>query len=220
MEQQYVIHNVSRARHNRAARAALPQNPRMKQYVGAQQQRVVRGHPIIVSSEMVQKNLEELRAKHAAHIIELRTRDGRLVDLATLEAAPAGPIETKAHPRLDSVANDRNFPVPEGFKFVAARGSDDATMPQLVKDGEKPALLQQAEVVEPSHGEEGAPVVAAAESVAATEEPAAVVTTDAELDAALEAAQAEASEEPAAAPPAGEDVSSEETTKKGRRNRR
>jgi hypothetical protein len=210
----YVIHNVSRGRHNRRQRAALPANPRMKQYVGAQQQRLVRGQPLIVSEEMVKRNLEELRAKHAAHMIELRTRDGRLVDLTTLEAAPAAPVEPKPHPQLDSVANDKNFAMPPGFKFVPPYVGDDATMPTIVPEGEKPALLQQSvEETPPPAPAEAAPPAPPAE------EPA-IVGTDAELEAKLAEAQAEAAEEPEAATPEGEGVSSGETQKKGRRSRR
>jgi hypothetical protein len=218
---EYMIHSTARSRHTRAARAALPQNPRMKQYVGHEQRRLIRGQPIMVTEEVIQRNLAELRAKQASHMLEVRTRDGRLVDLETMALAPEAPAELKPKPRLDSVANDRNFKQPEGYKFVPPRGGDDATMPQLVKDGEKPALLKQAELLEPTPGEDGAPAVAATTAVAAPEEPPApVVTNDAELDAALEAAQAEATEEPE--PPAGnpEDVSSEEAPKRGRRSRR
>jgi hypothetical protein len=91
-------------------------------------------------------------------------------------------------------------------------------MPQLVKDGEKPALLQQAEAVEPVPGADNAP--AAAAPTDEITEPPVEPTNDAELDAALEAAQAEASEETDTAPTEAEDVSSEEAPKKGRRNRR
>lgn len=209
----YMIHSTARSRHTRTARAGLPQNPRMKQYVGGDQRRLIRGQPILVTEEVLKKNLEELRAKQALHMLEVKTRDGRLVDLNTLEVGPAALGEVKAHPPLDSLANDRNFPQPEGYKFVAPRGGDDATMPQLVADGEKPALLKQAELAEPLPGEEQ---VAAAPIAAepATE----VVSTDAELEAALAAAQTDAADDPA--PPEVEDVSSGEAQKKGRRSRR
>lgn len=218
---EYMIHSTARSRHTRAARASLPQNPRMKQYVGTDQRRLIRGQPILVTEEVLQKNLEELRAKQANHMLEVRTRDGRLVDLETLTPAPAMALEPKPKPRLDSVANDRNFKQPEGYKFVAPRGGDDANMPQLVQDGDKPALLKEAELMEPTPGEDSAPVDAATEVVAAPEEHA-PVTTDAELDAALEAAQAEATDEPEtpAADTETEDVSSEEAPKRGRRSGR
>jgi hypothetical protein len=214
----FLIHNIARARHNRAQRSALPQNPRMKQYVGEQQQRVVRGQPILVSKEMVERNLAEIRAKQAAHMIELRTRDGRLVDLATLEPGPFAPQEPKPHPRLDSVANDKNFPTPPGWTFVPPYRSDDATMPQVLSPGEKPALLQDM-VVEPASADP------ATEAPATTEpavEPAADVVShdaaaeDQDLEAALMAAQADATEGDGA----GEDVASGEAQKKGKRNRR
>jgi hypothetical protein len=187
----------------------------MKQYVGDDKRRLIRGQPILVTEEMVKKNLEELRAKHAQHMIEVRTRDGRLVDLQTLEAAPIGPVETKPHPLLDSVANDRNFPLPDGYRFVPERGGDDATMPQLVPAGEKPALLQGAESTEPNTAMDAvAPdVVAAADADAP--EPEAAAGSD-PVDAAIARAQAEATDPVAMAT---EDVSSD-GQRKVRRNRR
>jgi hypothetical protein len=210
---EYMIHSTARSRHTRAARAALPQNPRMKQYVGHDQRRLIRGQPLLVTEVVVQKNLDELRAKQANHMLEVRTRDGRLVDLNTLTAAPSVPVEPKPHPLLDSVANDKNFKMPEGFKFVPPYTGDDSTMPAIVADGEKPALLQQSV--------EEAPVAPSEEPTPAppAEEPA-VVGTDAELEAKLAEAQAEAAEEPEAATPEGEGVSSGEAQKKGRRSRR
>jgi hypothetical protein len=216
---EYMIHSTSRSRHTRAARAALPQNPRMKQYVGADQRRLIRGQPILVTEEVLKQNLEELRMKQANHMLEVRTRDGRLVDLETLVPAPIMPAPPGAHPPLDSVANDRNFKQPEGYKFVPPRGGDDATMPQLVRDGDKPALLKEVELLDAATAPAETPIAAATEVVAAPEEPPA--PADAELDAALEAAQAEATEESeSAATPAAEDVSSEESPKRGRRSRR
>ncbi len=216
----YAIHNTSRSRHTRAARAALPQNPRMKQYVGSMQQRLVRGQPLLVSEDMVRANLEELRAKHAAHIIELRTQDGRLVDLRTLEPLPGTPTPPKPRPLLDSVRNDRHqWTYPPGYKFVPQYQSDDITMPNLVKEGEKPALFGQSdlEVAPPA---DATPTVSADPSVPETEgsEPTAI-STDTELEAALASAQSEATEGEDPAPSEDESVQSEER-KKSRRSRR
>jgi hypothetical protein len=214
---EYMIHSTARSRHTRAQRAALPQNPRMKQYVGHEQRRLIRGQPILVTEEVLKKNLGELRTKQANHMIEVRTRDGRLVDLETLAPGAAIALPPQARQPLDSLANDRNFKQPEGYKFVPPRGGDDATMPQLVADGEKPALLKQAELAEPLPVE-GAPAVAATEVVAAPEAAPVVASTDAELEAALAAAQSDAADDPA--PPEVEDVSSGEAPKKGKRSRR
>jgi hypothetical protein len=222
MEQQYMIHNVARARHNRAFRAALPQNPRMKQYVGDRVQRLVRGQPLVVSADMVRRNLQELREKNAKHILEVRTTDGRLVDLSTLEAAPPLAVEPKPHPRLDSLANDKNFPLPPGYKFIAPNTSDDSTMPQLVASGEKPALLQGLEVPEPTPAAEAGDIPETPEAAVVAQPPQddpapVVVDNDSELEAALAQAQADAADGPAATE--GEGVSSVES-KKGKRNRR
>lgn len=205
---EYLIHSVARGRGNRTARAGLPQNPRMKQYIGASQSRLVRARPLVVSEKMVMDNITELRTKAAAHVLELRTRDGRLVDLETLTPGRAPPSPPLPHPLLDSVANDKNFKMPPGFKFIPPYMSDETSMTQVLPDGEKPALLKEAELPEPI-----APVVAAPISVAATEL-AVPVGEDADLDAALAAAQAEA------APTEADELSSEEDSKKGKRNRR
>jgi hypothetical protein len=216
----YAIHNTSRARHNRKQRAGLPQNPRMKQYVGETQQRLVRGQPILVSEEMVKRNLAELQAKAAAHMLELRTTDGRLVDLKTMQLAPQAPTPPLPHPLLDSVRNDRHqWKYPEGYKFVPPYQSDDVTMPNLLPDGEKPQLFAQTDLEMP------APAVAAAQESLVSEtggsdpegDPVVPVTgtVDPELEAALAAAQVEASEEPAA-----EEGAQAEEPRRGRRNRR
>lgn len=208
----YVICNTSRARHTRAARAGLPQNPRMKQYVGSMQQRLVRGQPLLVSEDMVKANLEELRAKQAAHILELRTQDGRLVDLQTMEPMPLAPTPPLPHPPLDSVRNDRHqWKYPPGWKFVPPHRPDDATMPNLVPEGQRPQLFTQSDL------ETAPPSVSTEPPVSETSgsEP---VATNAELEAALAGAQGEATEAEGAAPSDTEGV--QYGSSRGRRNRR
>jgi hypothetical protein len=200
----YQLFNTAHARHNRTARAALPKNPRMKQYVGDKQHRLIAGRPVIVSEEMVKRNIEELKAKAAAHMIEVRTRDGRLVDLNTMEPAPPAPATVFPHPLMDSVANDKTFVYPPGWKFVPPNASADGVMPQVLKEGEKPSLFADAVP------EDLTPAVTAP---AVVEEPA-VVTTDAELEAALAEAQSEA------ATTVEEGVVSTESTRRDRSNRR
>jgi hypothetical protein len=176
----------------------------MKQYVGDKQHRLIAGRPVIVSEEMVKRNIEELKAKAAAHMIEVRTRDGRLVDLNTMEPAPPAPATVFPHPLMDSVANDKTFVYPPGWKFVPPNASADGVMPQVLKEGEKPSLFADAVP------EDLTPAVTAP---AVVEEPA-VVTTDAELEAALAEAQSEA------ATTVEEGVVSTESTRRDRSNRR
>ncbi len=114
----YVIHVVSHAKHNRSARAALPKNPSKRQYLGENQIRVVRGRPRVVTEDFVKKYLSQLMAKQEAHEIEVRTPDGRKVDLLTLTPEPVPAVTPLPHPPLDSVANDKRFPTPVGYKYI------------------------------------------------------------------------------------------------------
>jgi hypothetical protein len=187
----------------------------MKQYVGKDQRRIVRGQPIRISEDVLKRDLEELRTKHANHIIEVRTLDGRLVDLTTLEPGPSPVIPPRPNPRLDSLANDRNFPLPEGYKFVPPYMSDDSSMPQVVPEGGKPALLQEDQIQTTETAPTEEEKLAAGELPSETADaPTEAQGDDTELDAALAAAQTDA------APEGTEDVSSDESPKKGRRNRR
>jgi hypothetical protein len=177
----------------------------MKQYVGDLQHRLIAGRPVLVSEEMVRRNLTELKFKAAAHMIELRTRDGRLVDLNTMEAAPPAPPTILPHPVLDSVANDKTWKYPPGWKFVPPNANADGTMPQILKDGEKPALFSDTSMDE---------TIAAATEPTPAPEDTPVVSTDAELEAALAAAQAEAT------PAVEEGIVAAESTRRDRNARR
>lgn len=203
---QYAVHSVVRGRHNRTARAALPQKPRRKQYVGAEQLRLAHGRPLIITEEQLRKNLADFKTKQAAHILEVRTLDGRVVDLETLQPMTAAETAARTSPAfpLDSVNNDKNFPgIPMQTQYVA----DDLTVPQVLKDGEKPALFDSAKEA------------AEAAEEKSTTAPVQTTTTSADIDAAVDAAQAAASEEEQgeAAPAAKEEVSS---PKKGGSSRR
>ena len=88
----YQVVNVAHGRHNRGARSALPANPRMKQHIGAAQQRVLPERPVFLTEQQLQECLPELREKVAAHIFEVRTLDGRVLDLSTMKAAEVKPI--------------------------------------------------------------------------------------------------------------------------------
>lgn len=100
--------NTTRSIQNRTHRALQPQHARLKQYVGTEQFRSVRGRPLVVSEAWVLANIEELRTKNSLGIIEVRTADGRAVDLASMKpAAPAAPVPAPQFP-LDSAANDKN----------------------------------------------------------------------------------------------------------------
>lgn len=102
----YAIHNTVRGRHNRAQRAAQPQHHRFKHYIAGQ--RLIRGRPLTITEEQFQAGLADIKAKAAVGILEVRTPDGRLLDLETMQpVAPAPPSPPLPNPPDDSIANDK-----------------------------------------------------------------------------------------------------------------
>jgi hypothetical protein len=102
----YLVHNTSRARHNRALRMTAPEHGGHKQYIGGEH-RLVIGRPIPFTEEKLHLHLEELKEKARVGLVEVKGPDGRRVNLDTLE--PLGTLP--ATPRLynkrpDSIAND------------------------------------------------------------------------------------------------------------------
>lgn len=103
----YQIQNTTREMSTRIQRYGQPTHNRLKQYVLKSQRRLVRGRPVLVTEEELQDNLEELREKSHDGILEVRTMDGRLVDLDTLNVAPVPPTMPSPSFPLDSVTRDK-----------------------------------------------------------------------------------------------------------------
>jgi len=85
----------------------------MKQHVGGEL-RVLRARPLEVSKEVLEKHLEELKTKQAMGHVEVRSADGRRVDLETL--SPMGDVVASPslpNVLLDSANNDKNQSVGE-----------------------------------------------------------------------------------------------------------
>lgn len=132
----YAIHSIVRARHNRMERAQAPQRARFKQHVLPDQRRLIRNRPVLITETELKDHLESLWTQHQANLLEVRTEDGRLLDLEALVKhrraaqkvdptfAPedaimaAPPVPLAPHPILDSVANDR----PTGIPFPKYAG--------------------------------------------------------------------------------------------------
>jgi hypothetical protein len=204
---QYAVHSVVRAAAHRTHRAQLPAALRKKHYLGTEQVRLMPGRPLIITEDMLRRNLEDFRSKAALHILEVRMMDGRVVDLATLEPGPAAPTPLLPHPKLDSVADDKQV-----GQYIPPYVGDDTAMPQVMPPGQKPSLLTDAAEQKAIDDTPDVPVP-----------PSQAVDTDAELEEALAAAQAdgeEGGEVEGSAPSAQEQVSSEGQPRKGRRNRR
>jgi hypothetical protein len=172
MPTNYTLHVISRSIHNRTARAALPAPPRKKHHIGTDQLRVVAGQRVVVNEDFIMRNLADIKAKAAGHILEVRTMDGRKVDLETLQGAPAPAIPPLPKVKLDSVEDDKNFKYPPGYKYIPPGGPSDQMVPQILQPGEKPALMRPEEPPAP---------------------PAPVTSTESELDEVIEKAQEAAS---------------------------
>lgn len=106
----YHVHSLVRDVSTRTARAAAPQRPRFKQYLGGGMLRLVRKRPTVVTEDLLKKLLNELREKEAQGILKVTTPDGVLIDLSTLKPAEEPAAEPpKPHPPQDSVENDKTF---------------------------------------------------------------------------------------------------------------
>lgn len=114
----YAIHSTVRGRHNRTQRAMAPAHFRLQQRVGADQARLVRGRPLIITEDKLLRDLEELKRKQKQGILEIRTADGRRFDLESLQPVPMAAPTPLPNPPLDSAAND----VPAGQPMPTFEG--------------------------------------------------------------------------------------------------
>ena len=129
------LHNTTRGRGNRTLRAQAPAHLRFKQYVTNTQLRLIRGRPLLVSEDTVRANLDELRQKSQQGILELRTVDGRLVDLSTLKAPE---FFGTPSPLPNFPLDDANLDKPAGERMTPFAGENAFVNEQT------PALLQGA----------------------------------------------------------------------------
>lgn len=105
------IHSQVRRQATRLQRMRSPTRHRFTQRVLSDQRRLVRGRPLKITREQLLANLDELQEKNRLGILEVKTMDGRAVDLTSLEAAKPKVAPPLPHPPLDSVANDK----PSGY---------------------------------------------------------------------------------------------------------
>lgn len=113
----YRVVSMVRRVQTRTQRATSPGRHRFKQYLfqgtDSATRRLVRSRPIDISSADLEKNLEELRTKWRAGIIEVRTMDGRTLNLDDFSVGPERLAAPLPHPPLDSVNND----TPTGYSI-------------------------------------------------------------------------------------------------------
>lgn len=151
----FLIHNGSRARHNRTLRAQMAEHGGHKQYVLGNEQRLVRGRPVPVTEEKLKAHLAELLDKEARGLIYVTDLQQNVFDLKTMkvvaEVAPASPAP---NPPLDSAAKDTPAGVPMG-QFREPPPPAEFTMPV---DAPLAAVTDNPLVAEPVVAEEEKPV--------------------------------------------------------------
>jgi len=147
----FYIHNTIRSRHNRTQRAASASHRGMKQYIGGTH-RVIRSQPLAMAESVFRTHLDEIKAKAKEGLIQVKTRDGRLVDLESL--TPTTPVmegNPLPKPPLDSIQND--MPAGENRPQFPGGLPEVQTEEQLNK---KPSLFDGLDEDEPEefHGGE------------------------------------------------------------------
>lgn len=198
----YALHNISRSRMNRTDRAALGKKPRLAAYVtiNGQPRRLIRGRPTIIGAEVLEKNIDLLRSLEKEQVLEVRTLDGRRVDLSTMTASARASTSPPPNFLPDSLARDdawgERMP-PQLGDLVDEDGNEVPAdhVPELIKRADVDVdPVQDAPAVEPPPPP---PVELPPAAVVAPEEQkeAMVSPEDAALEAALLAAQQEGDEE-------------------------
>jgi hypothetical protein len=128
----YAIHNTVRGRHNRTLRAQQPVHHRFKQVIGDAQRRLIRGRPLVLGEDEFKRHLEDIKAKAALGILEVRTPAGEVVDLETLKPVVPPPAPPLPHPPLDTIARD----LPWGQEMSSHPGDEprNPKEPSLLSD--------------------------------------------------------------------------------------
>lgn len=106
-EENFLLVNTTRARHTLAQRRSRPGRVRGKHYVGDNSLRLVRQRPLMVTGDWVTRHLEELREKAAWGVLEVRTLDGRALDLESLSVGALPPDAPMPNFLPDSAENDK-----------------------------------------------------------------------------------------------------------------
>lgn len=110
----YKLINTSSMPHTKAARVAAPGRAHKKLFLGGSL-RVVSGTPTIVSEEVLQLHIVQIKEKLKSGELEVRTLDGRLVNLEDLKPGEGAPTPKAPDFPLDSAKNDKNEGIGENL---------------------------------------------------------------------------------------------------------
>jgi hypothetical protein len=148
---EYFVHSGVRKRHTALKRRLAPVNAALVQHIGGLVVR--RARPVPVTHAKVMQILDQLKAAEAEGRLELRTPDGRLVDLNTL--APAAPPVAPPAPNFlpDSAARDlpagQNMPLYQEGTGIMQETEAPALIETSTEDpepsstGKTPALIRR-----------------------------------------------------------------------------
>lgn len=142
----YKVVSVVRHHTTRTLRAAAAEHFRRTQFVFKTQRRLIPARPITITGKELWENLEEAIKKEAQGILQIRTTDGRLVNLKTLvpgSAVPAPPARTP----LNNLASADREP---GEVFVAPGqpGYEEHAARHQPPDSEPPPPTESAPVMD------------------------------------------------------------------------
>jgi len=133
---QYFIHSTVRARHTRLKRMKAPVHAALLQHIGGL--RVRRKRPVPVTMEKLGEIIHDLRKAHADGRLELRTADGRIVDLYTGEPQGPAPVPRPvAGAPLDSAAMDKPAGIPLPVYQEGAPLGVPGKRPAVIPDDEE-----------------------------------------------------------------------------------
>ena len=164
-ERKFLICNSTRGRANRTLRAQQAKHHPLRQHLGGGKYRIIRGRPITLTESEVMTHIKEIREKVLSGALEIRTQDGRLVDVETGE--PMTDLQKSMplpNPPMDSIANDKQNVGQRMPQFAGGDTEGDTS--------DVPALVA------------GAPVTETEETTPAADPPAAPPTDDKPADAA------------------------------------
>jgi len=142
----YFVHNTSRSIEHRAKRYAAASHGGLLQFLDGR--RIVRGRPLELSEEAFIANLDALKQAEADGQLEVRTEDGRKIDLDSGETLAAKPVPPLPIAVLDSAQND----IPSGRPMPIYPGGAVQSLPTPPTEP-APPMVEDDDDVEVEHTE-------------------------------------------------------------------
>lgn len=140
----FQLHSGVRKRHTRLKRVLAPTHAALVQHIGGLIVR--RTRPVRISEAKALEILPQLKAAEAEGRLELRTMDGRLVDLESMQpVVEVTPSPLLPHPLLDSAARDKPSGIPMPAYYEGTGQVSGTAKPSLITDSEKDGEDQESD---------------------------------------------------------------------------